>query len=160
MIIHTVNQTVANANAEQFYDFMINPSDERYSAWWPGEHLNFHIVKRGEQSHLGDIVYFNERLGEKHRLKFHAIVVKVERPKAIAWQMRAFGVKLPAVVELRLCNSQAGLLLCHELRLGYRGIGKLFDFVIRLYFNKSFQMALEKHCDIEWHKLSNLLRQK
>ena len=57
MIIHTVELTVANALAEQIYDFMINPTDGAYSAWWPGEHLQFHIVKHGDKDHLSDLVF-------------------------------------------------------------------------------------------------------
>jgi hypothetical protein len=34
MIRHIVKLTVQGAKAKQFYDFMINPSDQRYSEWW------------------------------------------------------------------------------------------------------------------------------
>ena len=72
MIKHIVKLTIPNAKAEQFYDFMINPNDEQYNLWWAEEHHEFHIVKHGDNSHLGDIVYMNENLGKKHRLSFHA----------------------------------------------------------------------------------------
>ena len=158
MIRHTVGLTVPNATAEQFYDFMINPSDQRYSEWWPDEHLQFHIVKRGEDNHLGDVVFMDECLGENRRLTFFAVVITANRPNKIEWQMKKAGFRLPAVVELNLQDSDDGVKLKHETRIGYLGIGKLFDPFIRLYFNKSFQEALEEHCKVEWFKLAEYLK--
>ena len=157
MIIHTVDLTVANARAVQLYDFMIDPADERYSAWWPGEHLRFHIVKRGDDNHIGDVVFMDEYLGKNHRLVFHAVVVVAERPHKIKWQMKKAGIKLPAWVTLELLDSDDGIKLRHELRIGFSSIGKLFDPIIRLYFSKSFQNALYEHCKLEWDKLAKYL---
>jgi len=154
MIIHTVDLTVTNARAVQFYDFMINPADERYRAWWPGEHLRFHIVKHGYDNHIGDVVFMDEYLGKNHRLVFHAVVIVAERPHKIKWQMKKAEIKLPAWVTLELHDSDEGIKLKHELRIGFSGIGKLFNPIIRLYFNKSFQNALDEHCKLEWDKLA------
>jgi len=158
MIIHTVELVVPNARAEQFYDFMINPTDERYSAWWPGEHLQFHIVKRGAENHLGDVVFIDEHLGKNHRLVFYAVVTVAGRPNKITWQMKKAGIRLPAFVTLGLHDSPDGVMLKHELRIGYSGLGRILDPFIRLYFNKSFQNALDDHCKIEWYYLARLLR--
>ena len=57
MIRHITKLIVPNATAEQFYDFMINPNNDRYRAWWPEEHLKFYITKPGDKNHLGDEVY-------------------------------------------------------------------------------------------------------
>jgi hypothetical protein len=103
------------------------------------------------------MVYMNENLGEKRCLSFHAVVVKANRPNKIIWQMMKFGIKLPAFVEFELQNFSDELLLKHELKLGFNGIGKLLDPIIKIYFNKSFQEALETHCNIEWYKLRDLL---
>jgi len=157
MITHTVNLTVPNAHAEQFYNFMINPTDERYSAWWPGEHLQFHIVKHGDSNHLGDLVFMDEYLGKNHRLVFHAVVQEAKHPHRITWQMKKAGLRLPAVVTLELQDSSEGVKLKHELCIGYVGIGRILDPFIRLYFNKSFQNALDEHCKIEWYKLAEYL---
>ena len=157
MIVHTVELTVANALAEQFYEFMINPTNEAYSAWWPGEHLQFHIVKHGDKDHHGDLVFMDEYLGENHRLVFNAIVIKAMRPHTITWQMKKAGLRLPAVVTLELHDSSEGVKLKHELRIGFAGIGKICDPFIKLYFNKSFQTALDEHCKIEWNKLADFL---
>ena len=98
MITHTVELTVPNARAEQFYDFMINPTNERYSQWWQGEHLQFHIVKHGGDDHCGDVVFMDEWLtsssGKRHRLTFHAAVKEANRPHKITWQMKK-GIHLP-----------------------------------------------------------------
>ena len=160
MIRHLVELTVQSATASQFYDFMINPVTQRYSEWWPGEHLDFRIVKYGSESHLGDIVFMDEYLGGKNRrLTFRAVVIKADRPNQIIWQMKKVGRRLPAFVSLGLADSPDGVVVKHELRLGYRGIGKALDPFIKLYFNKSFQAALEEHCFIEWPKLAEYLNQ-
>jgi len=157
MICHIVELTVPNAKAEQFYNFMINPCDERYSDWWQGEHLQFHIVKHGDESHLGDIVFMDENLGKNRRLAFFAIVITANHPNKIEWQMKKAGLKLPAVVALEVHDSDEGIKLKHELRIGYTGIRKILDPFIRLYFTKSFRQALEEHCKIEWFKLVEYL---
>jgi len=157
MINHTVKLTVPNAKAEQFYDFMINPTDERYSAWWPGEHLQFHIVKKGDENHLGDLLFMDEYLGKNHRLTFKAVIIEAVRPYKIMWQMKKLGLRLPARVTLSLKDSPGGVEVGHELQIGFKGPGKLLDPFIKLYFNKSFRAALERHCEIEWPKLANYL---
>lgn len=83
MIRHMTSLVVSNVRAEQFYDFMINPNSNLYRAWWPEEHLDFHITKPGEISHLGDEVYYDEYLGETRRMKFFADVVIANRPNNI-----------------------------------------------------------------------------
>jgi len=151
---------VPNASAQEFYDFMINPTTERYQAWWPGEHLDFRIVKHGRSDHVGDIVYMDEYIGEgNRRLKFHAQVKSVKRHRQIVWQMRKFGLLLPAYVVLGLKDTPKGLIVTHELRLGYKGLGKLLDPLIKLYFNDDYRYDLEGHCKIEWHLLAAYLEE-
>jgi len=124
MIRHTVELTVQNAKAEQFYDFMINPCDERYSEWWPGEHLQFHIVKHSSENHVGDIVFVDEYLGKNRRLIFYGIVITASYPNKIEWQMMKAKLPLPAILELELNDTNEGVRVKHELRIGYSGIGK------------------------------------
>jgi len=154
MISHVVNLTVPNATAEQFYDFMITPDDKRYNEWWPEEHLQYHITKHGDKNHLGDEVYYDENVGKTRRLAFHAIVTVAERPNTIVWRMKKAGIRLPAYLKLGLLDSPDGLAVRHEVNIGYEALlGKLLDPFIKLYFNKSFQNALETHCRTEWPKL-------
>ena len=157
MIKHTVELIVPNAYAEQFYDFMTEPCDERYCEWWPDEHMRFHIVKKGDENHLGDVLFMDEYLGKNRRLTFTAVVVTANRPNKIEWQMVKAGLRLPAFVELALCDSDDGIKLKHELRIGFSGMGRLLDPFIQIYFNKPFRKALEEHCKIEWFKLAEYL---
>lgn len=157
MIRHIVELLVPNATAEQFYSFMINPCDQRYCEWWQGEHLQFHIVKNGNSDHLGDVVFMDEHLGEKHRLTFHANVITANYPNKIEWQMKKANLRLPAIVELEFSDTAEGVLLKHIVRIGYLGVGRILDPFIRIYFNKSFQKSLDEHCKIEWFKLAEYL---
>jgi len=154
LICHTTQLVVTNAKAEQFYDFMINPNNERYQEWFPNEHLAFYITKLGAANHLGDEVYYDEYLGGTRRLKFFADVVTADRPTSAAWQMKLIGLRIPAVLSLELTDTPNGLQINHKLRMGFGGIGKVFDPVIRLYFSKSFSDALLKHCLEEWPRLA------
>jgi hypothetical protein len=158
MIKHIVKLKVDNACAKEFYDFMINPDSKRYREWWPGEHLEFFIVKPGGKNHLGDLVFMDEFLGGKRRLTFYAQVIRAKEARQIVWQMKKFGLLLPAYVNLELKDSIDGLLVKHELRLGYFGFGKILDPIIKLYFNRAFRRDLERHCLIEWPRLAKYLR--
>jgi hypothetical protein len=157
MIRCITDLTVPNATAEQFYAFMINPDNGRYRAWWPEEHLSFFIVKSRCQDHLGDVVYYDEYVGEARRLKFFATVVEAHYPTSIAWQMKKAGVPLPAVLSVEFTDTPEGVKIQHELRLGFRGVGKILDPLIGLYFTKAFADALEKHCREEWPRLAKYL---
>jgi len=159
VIHHVVELTVAGATAAGFYGFMIDPADTRYQEWWPGEHLQFHILKRGEPNHLGDLVYMDEYLGGKRRLKFRARVIVADKPNRIVWQMIKAGVRLPATVELALADTDQGVELRHELRIGFDNpLGRSLDPLIRLYFNSGFQNALTEHCNVEWYRLADYLK--
>jgi hypothetical protein len=158
LIKHIVEVTVPNATAEQFYDFMIESCDQRYSEWWPGEHLHFHIIKNNRSNHLGDTVFMDEYLGKEHHLTFFALVRIANRPNKILWQMKKLRIRLPAFVEIEWNDSDDGVEVKHELRLGFSGIGKILDPFIRLYFNQSFQQALRDHCEIEWFRLAEYLK--
>ena len=116
--------------------------------------------KKGEKNHLGDTVFMDEFLGKNRRLRFHAIVITSNRPSRIQWQMKKAGLRFPAAVELKLNDTDEDVMLRHQVRIGYSGIGRLFDPFIKLYFNKSYQKALEEHCKFEWFKLAEYLAQK
>ena len=161
MIRHTVKLNVPKGKAPDFYNFMINPTTKRYRQWWPGEHLEFYIVKRGDENHLGDLVFMDEYLMGRRRLTFHAQVVKARPPEGdvagqIVWQMKKFGLLLPAYVSIVLRDAPQGLILKHDLSLGYKKLGILDPF-IKLYFTKGFQEDLEQHCRLEWDMLADML---
>jgi hypothetical protein len=64
---------------------------------------------------------------------------------------------LPSWLDIEFSDSDKGLLLRHELRIGWSGFGKLLDPLIKLYFNRSFWSDLEIHCHNEWTALAGLL---
>ncbi len=158
MIRHATTLTVPDVTAEKFYDFMINPDNDRYREWWPKEHMAFYVVKFGDKNHLDDTVYYDEYLGETRRLKFFAIVTIADRPAQIAWQMKKAGLRLPATLNVKFSDTPDGLRINHELRVGFNGIGKILDLFLRFYLTKSFEQALEKHCLEEWPRLAKYLR--
>ncbi len=159
MIRHIVNLVIPNAAAYSFYDFMTNPADEVYRKWLPGEHWEFHIVKKGDRTPLGDLVFYDEILGtRKHRLTFNAIITVADKPNRIVYQMRKFGLNLPGYLDISFTDTENGLALNHEVRIGWRGLGILIDPVIRIFFNRKFFTALEGHCEREWVCLADILQ--
>ncbi|MDL2300281.1 hypothetical protein LJC01_01405 [Clostridiaceae bacterium OttesenSCG-928-D20] len=157
MIIHTMNSELKGAKAEEFFDFMLNPIPEIYKHWLPEEHHEFYIVKRGESSPVGDLVFYDQHISKAHRLKFHAIVRIAENERKIVYQMRKFGINLPGYLDLEFHNAEGCLLLREEIRIGFNGIGKILDPIIRLFFNKSFFTAMNSHHKREWSCLAELL---
>ena len=159
MIIHIVNLIIPNATAESFYNFMTNPTDDLYKKWLPEEHWAFHIVKKGSETHLGDLVFYDEILGnKKHRLTFYATITIAERPNRLVYQMRKFALNLPAYLDISFTDTSDGLAIKHEVRIGWRGAGILIDPLIRLFYNESFFCALKGHCEREWSCLAEILK--
>ncbi|HBU13120.1 MAG TPA: hypothetical protein DEB31_10515 [Clostridiales bacterium] len=153
-----VELNIPNANAEGFYSFMVNPADDVYQKWLPGEHYKFHIIKKSDETPLGDLIYYDEILGTaKHRLAFFAKVTVADHPNRIVYQMRKFGLNLPGYLDITFSGTAGGLALRHEVRIGWRGIGAMIDPFLKLFFNRSFFAALEGHCSREWACLAELL---
>lgn len=160
MIVHRVELTVPNASSENFYEFMSNPTDANYQAWWPGQHLLFHVVKRGKQSPLGDEVYYDEWVG-RHRLKFHAVVTAADRNQRLLWQMKLRALRLPAWLDMRMSDTPDGVHFVHELRVGLEGwLGAITDPIVGLYITQRFKQDLEAHCHEEWPRLARLLESR
>ncbi|MFC1863917.1 hypothetical protein ACFL1Z_08205 [Thermodesulfobacteriota bacterium] len=135
-------------------DFMLNCTDEDYQNWWPGTHLAFNTLKRFPNN-LGNIVCFDEYVG-KHRLKFEGIVVKSLSGKEIVWQMKKV-MRLPAWLVLEFKDIEDGVVIAHTIKVGFEGIGRVLDPLLRLYLNKDFENDLEKHAHIEFTKLAEIL---
>jgi hypothetical protein len=147
-----------NAVAVQFFDFMVNPSPETYARWLPGEHHKFHVVKRNKNTPVGDLIYFDQHIGTKYRLKFYATIRIADNPKHILFQMRKFGIDLPGYLDLKFCDTADGLILIETIRIGFNGFGKLVDPVIRLFFSKSFFSEMNNHHKREWVSLAEILQ--
>ncbi len=158
MLKHVVEMQLPGARADGFFSFMANPADEVYRDWLPEEHFAFHIEKKGRDTPLGDLIYYDEHLGtQKHRLVFYARVTVAERPGRIVYRMRRFGLPLPGYLDICFRDTPDGLALRHEVRIGWRGIGSLIDPILKRFFDDAFFEALEGHCHREWTRLAELL---
>jgi hypothetical protein len=145
---------VSGISRSAVFDFMLNCTDNDYQRWWPGTHLAFHTIKR-YPNNLGNLVYFDEYVG-KRRLKFNAIVTELVPDKRLVWQMETI-IRLPAWLSMDIEDNEGGVRIVHTLTIGFRGIGKIFDSILRLYCSSEFQKELEDHAQTEFHKLANLL---
>jgi hypothetical protein len=153
-----MKSTLQNATAAAFYDFMVNAPQDTYAHWLPGEHHEFHIFKRGKNTPVDDLIFFDQHISPNHRLTFYAITSVAEKSNRILFQMRKFGINLPGYLELQFDDTSEGLLLTETIRIGFGGYGKIFDPAIRLVFNKSFFTAMNSHHKREWECLGDILR--
>jgi len=136
-------------------DFMLNCTDAEYQRWWNGTHLAFHTIKR-YPNHLGNLVYFDEFIGQ-HREKFLAVVTEIVPEKKLVWQMKKI-IRLPGWLSLEFADSNDGVRITHTLAIGYRGLGKILDPLLRMHLSKKFEKALNEHAQTEFHKLAELLK--
>ena len=158
MLIYTMYSKLQNSSASEFYDFMIDPPAEIYDNWLPEEHYEFHIVKYSDESPINDLIFFDQNIGNKYRLKFHAFIREAKKPSRIMYQMRKFGVNLPGYLELDFLDSEEGLLLTETLRIGFNGFGNICDPFLKIVFNKGFFNELNEHHKREWQNLSDILQ--
>jgi hypothetical protein len=148
--------TVDGITPEEIFDFLANPADRAYQQWWPGTHLQFHLLKR-TAGHIGDVVYMDEYIGER-RVRMKAVVVEAVRGRKLAWQLLKL-VKLPARVSLELRDTEGGVEIVHTTQAGLTGPGRLLDPVIRLFFSSELATALDKHVKTEFPLLRERLPQ-
>ena len=99
MITFQTKIQVDRITAIEIFDFLADPDDESYRAWWPGTHLQLHTVERGGE-HIGDVVYMDEYIGNR-RLRMSAVVTEAVPGRKLGWQLRK-GIKLPARLSLEL----------------------------------------------------------
>lgn len=154
MITLQTKTHVDGLTGNQVFDFLLSATDREYQAWWPGVHLQFHHLKRCPNN-VGNIVYMDEFIGD-HRVKMSGLVVEAIPSKKLVWQMKK-GVRLPAWLTLELDDSAAGVSITHTIRVGFAGIGRVLDPVLRLHFSEKFATAMDKHVKTEFPKLRDLL---
>lgn len=138
----------------QITDFMLNPTDREYQAWWPGTHLAFHTVER-HPNHVGSVVYMDEFVG-KRRIQMMGIVTQAVPGKQIVWQLKKI-VRLPVWLILVLEEDAAGVTLTHTIRAGFEGLGRLLDPLFRVYFSREFARAMDEHAQTEFPRLRDVL---
>ena len=105
-----------------------------------GTHLELHAVTRG-RDHVGDIVLMDEYVG-KRRVRMLAVGVEVVPGQKIVWQLRK-GVSLPVWLTLELADRDGGVDLRHMITAGFRGVRRVLDPLLRLYFSAEFAAAMD-----------------
>jgi hypothetical protein len=148
---------LSNAKSAEFFDFMLDPPPNIYSNWLPDEHHKFHVVKRNSQSPIGDLIYYDQRIGGKYRLNFYATVRVANRTNHIVYQMNKFGINLPGYLDLEFQDNPEGLSLKEEIRIGFNGFGRILDPFIAIFFSKSFFKEMDGHHKREWANLADIL---
>ena len=156
LVTYIMQSKLSNSRAAEFYDFMIDPPPEVYKNWLPEEHFKFHLINRSDNSPVDDLLYFDQNIGHKYRLKFYGIIKKTIKPDHIAFQLRKFGMNLPGYLELDFLDTDEGLVLTETLRIGLNGPGKILDPIIKM-IAKGFIKELTEHHKREWQNLSDIL---
>ena len=141
----------------EIFDFLANPDDDSYRAWWPGTHFELHAIERAED-HVGDVLYMDEFVGER-RLRGHAVVTEAIPGKRLVWQFKK-GIKLPAWLDLEFSDYEGGVAISHTVRAGFSGGGRVLDPLLRLYLSRRFANDLDDHVRTEFPLLRDLLRQR
>ena len=144
---------VDRISGSEIVAFLLDPTDERYRAWWPGTHVQFHVVARAP-GHVGDVVWMDEHVGSR-RLRMSAVVIEAEGDR-IRWQFKR-GVRLPAWLCLELVDQPGGCRVRHTVEVGYRGVGRVLDPVLRLYLSPRFAAELDEHVRTEFPRLRDHL---
>jgi hypothetical protein len=158
MVTYILSSKLPNAKATDFYNFMINAPQDIYENWLPEEHYEFHVVKRSDESPIGDMFYFDQNIGHKYRMKFYAIITMANNPNRVVFQMRKFGLTLPGYLELDFIDTTEGLHLTETLRIGFNGFGKICDPFIKIVYGKRFLSVFKEHHKREWECLSEILQ--
>ena len=157
MIRYTTTVEVTGLSSKDVYEFLLNCTDTQYQRWWPGTHLFFHTLKR-TPTNIGNLVYMDEYVGD-FRLKFYGIVREAVPHRSIIWQMRKFGVVLPAWLSLSPSDTATGVTIIHTMLVGFHGIGRFLDGLLRFYLSSKFENHMAAHAHTEFHKLRGLLHQ-
>lgn len=149
--------TVDGLTGRELTDFLLNCDDETYQAWWPGTHLELHVVKPGsDDDHVGDVVLMDEYIGSR-RVRMVGEVIEAVAGQRIVWQFRQGGVRLPVRLTLELGPHERGVRLRHTITAGWSGRGRVLDPLWRLYFSKSFAGAMDRHVHTEFPLMRDLL---
>ena len=142
----------------EIFDFLANPDDESYRAWWPGTHLQLHIRERGGNDHVGDIIYMDEYVGRR-RLRMNAIVTEAVPGQKLVWRLKR-GIKLPARLYLELADYDGGVAITHTIRAGSRGPWRALDPALKLFLSAGFARDMDDHARTEFPRLRDLLRER
>ena len=155
MLVIESKVEVAGLTGREVTDFMLACTDEQYQRWWPGTHLQLHVLGRATGG-VGDVVVMDEFIGRR-RLRLRGVVEAVEPGRRLVWRFRKI-VPLPARLSLELSPTPGGVSVQHTITAGLPGIGRLLDPLLRLYFTPRFTADLDAHVHTEFPLLRDHLR--
>lgn len=147
--------TVPDLTGAEVTSFLLECSDERYRAWWPGVHLQLHQVAAGRADHVGETVLMDEFIGTR-RVSMNCVVVQVDPGRKLLWQLKK-GIRLPVWLTLRLTDGVDGVTIHHAITAGWTGWRRWLDPLFRLYFTPNFAAAMDRHAHTEFARLRDLL---
>ena len=157
MLTLVSEMTVAGITAREITDFMLECDDARYQAWWPGTHRSFHVVEPGPgPGHVGDRVWMDELVGDRH-LRMAAEVEAARPGDRIVWRFLSWRLRVPVRLTLAVADCDDGVRVRHALTAGWVGWRRVLDPLWRLYFTRSFAVALDRHARTEFPRLAPLL---
>lgn len=157
MLTFTTSIQVDGITGAEIFEFLANPDDESYRAWWPGTHLQFHTLRRSHD-HVGEAVYMDEYIGGR-RVRMRGVVTEAVGGRRLAWQLKK-GIRLPTRLTLELADYDGGVAIRHVTQAGFRGVGRVLDPIFKLYFSSGFARDLDEHVRTEFPLLRNLLRER
>lgn len=146
---------VAGLRGREVTDFLLDPTDVGYRAWWPGVHHQFHRVAPGGVDHVGDRVLMDELVGLR-RVRMSGVVEVAEPGRRIVWRLSK-GVRLPVRLTLALDDSADGVSVRHTITAGWPGPMRLLDPLLRLYLSPGFAAAMDSHVRSEFPRLRDHL---
>lgn len=155
----TTEMTVDGLTGRQITDFLLNCDDDRYQAWWPGTHLELHVLEPGAADHVRDVVLMDEYVGSRH-LRMVGEVESVVPGEQIVWRLGwgGFRFSLPIRLTLTLRTRDRGVHLRHSITAGWPGPARMLDPLWRLYLSRSFAGAMERHVQTEFPLLRDMLQ--
>jgi hypothetical protein len=155
MLVIESRVDVAGLTGRDVTDFMVACTDEQYRNWWPGTHLQFHALGQASGG-VGDVVVMDEFVGRR-RLRLQGVVEAFQPGRRLVWRFRKL-VPLPGRLSLEFTPVPGGVSVHHTVTVGWPGIGRLLDPLLRLYFTPRFTADLDAHVKTEFPLLRNHLR--
>ena len=154
MITVTTKVHVDDLSAKEITDFFLRADDVEYRRWWPGTHLQYHLVRR-VPGDVGSVFFFDEYVGDR-RVRMKGVLREAIPGKRLVMQMKK-GLQLPVWLTMDLQDTDGGVDVTHAIRAGYEGAGQVLDPLFRLYLSPSFCTALDEHATTEFNRLGPML---
>ncbi|TGK46668.1 hypothetical protein [Leptospira bouyouniensis] len=145
---------VKGVKPKDFYEFILNCTDEDYNRWWPGTHLVWHTVKKFP-GNTGNLIYSEQMFGG-HLEKGHSVIKKLVPYNEMHFQVIR-GIRVPVWYTLKFDDIPGGVRVTHLVFGGFNGIGKIFDPLFRLYLSEAYNAELDPHVIEEFHRLATVL---